>query len=419
MKLLIRRTAMLVLLAANLFAGASRAAAQHASVLFSFAGDQKTANGPLAGLIFDTSGNLYGTTLGGGNGTGTVFELTPVAGGGWTEKTLYSFGVSGSGDGNYPGAGLVFDAPGNLYGTTEEGGSGCNPPGCGAVFELTPAANGEWTEKILYSFQANGTDGTFPRSSVVIDAQGNLYGTTFFGGPNNLGTVYELEPTVSGSWKEKTLHSFGNGGDGQNPQASLILDASGNLYGTTTGDGPFLNGTYIDGTVFKLTRTASGGWKDEVLHSFGTENDGGFILNGLFVDAAGNLYGTTSNGGSQGVGMVFELSPQAGGVWTTRILHNFTFGGTDGLSPVAGVIMDPVGNLYGTTQGGGPHNFGTAFELFPTAAGVYTEKILHTFHGADGFLPSAPLVFDTSGHLYGTTFLGGANFGGEVFEIIR
>jgi uncharacterized repeat protein (TIGR03803 family) len=244
------------------------------------------------------------------------------------------------------------------------------------------------------------------------------YGTTLLGGADNLGTVYELTPTAGGGWKEKILHSFRNSGDGQNPQASLILDASGNLYGTTIGDGPFINGSFVSGTVFELTRTAGGGWKYKVLHSFGTSTDGGFSLNGLFADSAGNLYGSTHNGGSQGVGMVFELSPQLDGVWITRILHDFTLGGTDGLSPSAGVIMDSAGNLYGTTQGGGTHNFGTAFELSPTAEGLWTERILHTFHGADGFLPSAPLIFDAFGHLYGTTFLGGAYFGGEVFEII-
>jgi hypothetical protein len=176
MKLFNQRTAMLLLLAASLFATSSRAAAQHESVIFSFAGNQKSATGPLAGLIFDASGNLYGATEGGGNGTGTAFELTPAAGGAWTQKILYSFGVTGSGDGNYPEAGLIFDAAGNLYGTTAGGGSGCNSSSayCGAVFELTPSANGEWTEKVLHSFQANGTDGTLPQSGLVIDAQGNL-----------------------------------------------------------------------------------------------------------------------------------------------------------------------------------------------------------------------------------------------------
>jgi uncharacterized repeat protein (TIGR03803 family) len=405
----------LVLLAATLFATVSRAAAQHESVLYSFAGNPVSANGPLAGLIFDASGNLYGTTLGGGNGTGTVFELTPGAAGGWTQKTLYSFGETGSGDGNYPEAGLIFDATGNLYGTTAYGGSGCNSSSayCGAVFELMPSANGEWTEKILHNFQANGTDGTLPQSGLILDAYGNLYGTALFGGTNNLGIVYELKPAADGGWKEKVLHSFRDNGDGQNPQAGLILDTSGNLYGTTTGDGPFANGI-----VFELTPAASGGWKYKVLHSFGTDSDGGFILNGLVADPVGNLFGTTHNGGSQGVGMVFELSPQAGGLWTTRILHNFVLGGTDGLSPSAGVIMDSAGNLYGTTEGGGAHNFGTVFELSPTAGGPWTERILHSFHGADGSLPSSLLIIDALGHLYGTTFLGGAYFGGEVFEII-
>src|SRR5258708_39693527 len=197
-KLFLQRTVMLALLAASLFATASRAAAQHASVIFSFAGNGKTATGPVAGLIFDVSGNLYGTTEGGGgNGTGTVFELIPAAGGAWTQKILYSFGVTGSGDGNYPEGGLIFHAAGNLYGTTAAGGSGWNSSSacCGAVFELTPSPNGEWTEKVLHSFQANGTDGTLPQSGLVIDAQGNLYGTTLLGATYNLGIGYELKPT--------------------------------------------------------------------------------------------------------------------------------------------------------------------------------------------------------------------------------
>jgi uncharacterized repeat protein (TIGR03803 family) len=405
-RLSIQWTVMLALFAASLLATSTPASAQHESVLFSFPGSQITANGPVSGLIFDGSGNLYGTTLGGGNGTGTVFELTPSAGGGWTEKTLYSFGVTGSGDGNYPEGSLIFDAAGKLYGTTYEGGAGCNPAGCGTVFELTPAANGTWSEAILHNFQQDGTDGNFPRSELVFDAQGNLYGTTFFGGTHNLGTVYELKATAGSGWKERVLHSFANTGDGQNPQAGLIMDASGNLFGTATG------------VVFELTPTPGGGWRNKVLHSFATVRDGGFIMNGLIFDRVGNLYGTTSTGGSQGFGMVFELSPQANGVWTARSLHNFTLGGTDGLGPGAGVIMDSSGNLYGTTEGGGSHNCGTVFQL-STAQGLWTEKILHDFHGTDGNLPAAPLIFDASGHLYGTTFLGGANVsGGEVFEII-
>jgi uncharacterized repeat protein (TIGR03803 family) len=141
-------------------------------------------------------------------------------------------------------------------------------------------------------------------------------------------------------------------------------------------------------------------------------------MSGLIFDPAGNLYGTTNGGGYQDVGMVFELSSQAGGVWAAKTLHNFNRSGTDGESPAAGVIMDSAGNLYGTTLGGGPDNDGTVFELSPTAQGSWSEKILHSFDGSDGFYPDAPLIFDASGHLYGTTFLGGANAGGEVFEII-
>jgi uncharacterized repeat protein (TIGR03803 family) len=403
-------TAMFVLVAASLLATGTPAAAQQESVLFSFVGNQKSATGPLAGVIFDASGNLYGTTNGGGNGTGTVFELTPAVGGGWTEKTLYSFGVSGSGDGNYPVAGLVFDTAGNLYGTTQAGGSGCNAPGCGAVFELTPTAQGGWTETILHSFQANGTDGNEPQSGLVLDAQGNLYGTTLLGGASNVGTVYELTPATDGGWKEEILHSFDYSRGGRNPSAGLTFDASGNLYGTTSG-----NYIFPEGTVFELTPTAGGGWPAKLLHAFG-ENSG-FEMSGLIFDLAGNLYGTTDNGGYQGVGTAFELSPQAGGVWTAKILYSFHRNGTDGESPATGVIIDTAGNLYGTTEGGGLHNDGTVFELSPTTRGAWAEKILHNFDFTDGFFPDAPLILGASGHLYGTTFLGGANSGGEVFEV--
>jgi uncharacterized repeat protein (TIGR03803 family) len=407
------RIAMFVLFSASLLATGPRAAAQHEGVLFSFPGSQKSANGPIAGVIFDASGNLYGTTTGDGNGFGTVFELTPAAGGRWTEETLYSFGISGSGDGNFPVAGLVSDAAGNLYGTTEDGGSACNPPGCGVVFELTPSPQAGWTEKVLYSFHANGTDGNSPQSGLVLDAKGNLYGTTVLGGTSNLGTVYELTPAADGNWKEKMLHSFDENRDGRNPSASLIFDASGNLYGTTSG-----NGVFPYGTVFELTPTAGGKWKEKILQSFGKSNGGGFVMSGVIFDPAGNLYGTTANGGDQDVGTVFELSPQAGEDWTAKILYSFNRGGADGQSPATGVIMDSAGNLYGSTQGGGPHNDGIVFKLSPAARGAWAEEILHNFNFTDGFFPDAPLIIDASGHLYGTTLLGGANGGGEVFEII-
>src|ERR1019366_934096 len=210
-------------------------------------------------------------------------------------KVLYSFIHNGT-DGGFPQAGLIFDAAGNLYGTTSEGGtsSSCSG-GCGTVFELTPTAGGGWTEKVLHNFNSNGTDGANPYAGLIFDAAGNLYGTTTVGGTYYYGTVFELTPTAGGGWTEKVLHSFNyNGTDGNNPQASLTIDAAGNLYGTTSGGGTYGN---YKGTVFELTPAAGGDWTETVLHNF-VGPDGAAPLAGLIFDAAGNLYGTTSGGGT-------------------------------------------------------------------------------------------------------------------------
>jgi uncharacterized repeat protein (TIGR03803 family) len=326
-------------------------------VLRSF-GNGTDGYAPSAGLIFDAAGNLYGTTQygGGANAYGTVFELTPAGGGNWTETVLYSF-RSGT-DGAVPGAGLIFDAAGNLYGTTTAGG-----PNNGTVFELTPTTAGGWTEQVLYRFcsQANCTDGQYPYGSLIFDAAGNLYGTTEFGGTYGAGTVFKLTPAAGGGWTETVLYSFGRGTDGASPLVGLIFDVVGNLYGTTT-----FGGTYGAGTVFELTPTAGGGWTETVLHSFNPNNgtDGFNPYAGLIFDAAGNLYGTTYYGGSYGGGTVFELTPAAGGGWTETVLRSFG-NGTDGFWPYAGLIFDHAGNLYGTTEYGGTHNYGTVFELTP------------------------------------------------------
>src|ERR1039458_2304305 len=279
--------AVLAIIAATLFV--STWAAAQETVLHSFHNNGTDGFGPYyAGLIFDAAGNLYGTTLYGGSyggapGTGgTVFELTPAAGGGWTEKVLYSFGNVADADGANPFAGLVFDAAGNLYGTTYAGGTYRN----GTVFELTPAAGGGWTEKVLHNFNNNGTDGATPLAGLILDAVGNLYGTTQVGGTYNYGTVFELTPVAGGGWTEKVLHTF-NGTDGFEPSAGLIFDAAGNLYGTA-------------GVVFELTPVAGGGWTEQVLNN-------GAGPGGLIFDAAGNLYGTTLEGGTYGLGTVFEL----------------------------------------------------------------------------------------------------------------
>src|ERR1019366_6634594 len=220
--------AVLAIIAATLFVTSTWAAAQE-QVLHSF-GNGTDGNDPLGGLIFDASGNLYGTTLGGGTyGGGTVFELTPAGGGSWTETVLHNFDSNGT-DGFTPYAGLIFDSAGNLYGTTRWGGT----YGGGTVFELTTAAGGGWTEQVLHSFDHNYTDGYYPQAGLIFDAAGNLYGTTSQGGTYVYwGTVFELTPAAGGDWTETVLHNFNqNGTDGYYPEAGLIFDAAGNLYGT-------------------------------------------------------------------------------------------------------------------------------------------------------------------------------------------
>src|ERR1700674_3966070 len=397
------------------------------AVLYDFTGTDGAI--PEAGLVRDTAGNLYGTTeVGGAGNYGTVFELTPTAGGAWTEKVLHTFNLNGK-DGAYPATSLIFDAAGNLYGTTVGGGKYYD----GTVFELTPKAGGSWTEKV-YSF--SGKDGESPwGAGLIVDAAGNLYGTTFYGGSgtcNNdgfggCGTVFELTTKAGGGWAEKVLYSFrDNGKDGNYPYASLIFDAAGNLYGTTVA-----GGKYYDGTVFELTPKAGGAWTEKLLHTF-KGSDGYSPYASLIFDASGNLYGTTSGDGSgtcnsDGCGTVFELIPKAGGGYTENVLHSFN--GSDGSSPYASLIFDASGNLYGTTLSGGgftsrcTYGCGTVFELTPKAGGGWTEKVLLSFNDKNGAFPVASLMFDASGSLYGTTSGGSGtcNVGfigcGKVFKL--
>jgi uncharacterized repeat protein (TIGR03803 family) len=335
-------------------------------VLHSFNNNGTDGYNPYASLIFDASGNLYATTYYGGSGScingtvvvgcGTVFELTPQAGGSWKETVLHNFDDNGT-DGFYPYAGLTFDSAGGLYGTTEWGGTGVY----GTVFELTPAAGGSWTESVLHNFSDNGTDGYFPEAGLIFDAVGNLYGTTEWGGTGVYGTVFELMPTAGGTWTETVLHNFSvNGTDGDLPLGGLIFDAAGNLYGTTYEGGVYDS----DGTVFELTFTASGSWTETVLHNFDDNDVDGYLPEGgLILDASGNLYGTTVAGGNLLKGTVFELTPTAGGSWTEKVLHNFSDNGKDGENPYAGLISDAAGNLYGTTYEGGAYGYGTVFEI--------------------------------------------------------
>ena len=402
----------LAIFAVSLLVTSSWAATKwHEKVLHSF-GNGLDGTFPTSGLIFDAAGNLYGTTYrGGSHNYGTVFELTPNGSGGWTSFLLHSFGSDG--DGQQPWAGLIFDAAGNLYGTT----LGLD----GAAFELMPNGGHQWTETALYRFGFNGgPDGQQPWASLVFDASGNLYGTTGEGGSFYVGTAFELTPNGSGSWTETQIYSFGNGSDGTTPVAGMIFDASGNLYGTTSA-----GGTYGFGTVFELTPNGSGSWTETVLYNFGPAPDGQEPLAGLVFDAAGNLYGTTEQGGNlgfpcgtYGCGTVFELTPNGSGGWTETILHRFGYG-TDGLQPLYGsLIFDAAGNLYGTTREGGTYSTGTVFELMPNGDGSWTETVLYSFgNGMDGFYPFGSLTFDAAGNLYGTTDAGGTYDLGTVFEL--
>ena len=319
---------------------------------------------------------------------------------------------------------MIIDAAGNLYGTTQFGGNYVQ----GSVYELTPTRGGGWMETVLHSFQQNGTDGIQPVAGLTMDAAGNLYGTTFAGGPYNGGTVFELTPSAGGGWTETVLHNFNHdGSDGYTPEAGLVLDAAGDLYGTTHDGGTHNCGTPQSddgcGTVFELSPASGGGWTETVLHSFSNNGlDGIYPFAGpLIFDAAGNLYGTTYWGGAYGVGTVFELRPNGGGSWTEAVLHNFKQNGTDGGQPLAGLIFDTVGNLYGTTGLGGTYDSGTVFELTPSGGGGWTESLLYSFcsqNGCpDGNQPQAGLVPDADGNLYGTTNRTTYDASGTVFEL--
>jgi uncharacterized repeat protein (TIGR03803 family) len=415
-KLSIGLRAMLAIFGAVLFV--KGAATSQERVLRSFNNADGAA--PYAGLIFDAAGNLYGTTYEGGvYGYGTVFELISTTGGGWTEKVLHNFNDSEE-DGSHPNASLTFDGSGNLYGTTINGGGA----GVGTVFELTPSAYGRWVAKPLHIFENNGVDGNAPYASLIFDAAGNLYGTTVAGGAHDYGTVFELSPITGGGWMETVLHSFdADGMDGTYPFSSLIFDGSGNLYGTTSEGGNGVGCSAGCGTAFELASGAGGTWTETLLYSF-NEADGFSPQAGLIFDAAGDLYSTTYRGGAYGYGVVFELTPAVEGSWTETVLYSFNATGS-GTYPYAGLIFDNTGNLYGTTAFSGSGSCssvavlgcGTVFELTPQTGGGWAEKVLQTFNGRDGLSPYSGLILDASGNLYGTTFNGGAYKHGAVFEI--
>jgi len=415
-----------------------------------------------AGMTSDASGNLYGATLQGGllnlceNGCGTIFAFSPVSGG-WSYSTIYSF--TGTFDGQYPQVPSIPEATGNLfiptlgflvaaqnsalggegiwfelspagggkwqgsvvadlptsndgydstapliadpndpdvfYGTTLWGGS----RGWGTVFKLYPSGSG-WKETILYNFLGEG-DGALPAAGLARDAAGNLYGTTEYGGTLNCalgcGTVFKLSP-LGASWKFSVVHSFKNGADGRYPREGVTVDAAGNVYGTTaTGASPKC-GFYGCGAVFELSPTTGGGWQTTILHEFQGQGDGGEPgLGTVVLDASGNLYGLTTVGGANGTGVVYELSP--GSTWKETVLYNFL--ASEPFNECA-LILDSAGHVYGTTARGGTNNFGTVFELSRSGS-IWTKTVLYSFTSSDGGFPVGGLVFDSAGNLFGLT----------------
>jgi uncharacterized repeat protein (TIGR03803 family) len=407
-------------------------AASTEKILWTFEKGQDGAH-PIGTLVFDDAGNLYGTTQTGGaptcgpdgkGGCGTVYRLSPMPDGTWKERVLHHF--TGGTDGAAPFTGVIRDVAGNLYGTTTAGGNGLGF-GDGVVFELSPGAKDVWTETLLHVFGSQSRDGFAPQGLLIFDKKGNLYGTTYQGSnPCNDGTVFRLAPNPQGGWTEKVLHCFSyanSASDGTYPIAGLTIDDTGNLFGTT-----YLGGGQDNccGTVFQLS-TAGGKWTESVLHTFTHGGDGLDPVAGLISDKNGNLFGTAPYAGANGFGAVYELT-ESGGTWTEQIVYSFK-GAPDAAGPwVGSLVFDQAGNLYGTTSYGGTsancrsYGCGTVFKLTPTQNG-WQESVVYSFPGgAFGASPFGGLVLDQHGNFYGTTYSGGSKHCrhgcGVAFEII-
>jgi len=401
--------------------GATLAAAQTETVIHRFQNQYHGGLNPSGGLVAGKAGALYGTAALGGKSVlglsyGAVFKLSPpsTTGGAWQDNVLYSF--TGGADGEYPYGGVLLSAKaGKIYGTAG------STSGYGLVYQLTPGS--PWTESVLYSF--SGPDGSFPNGGLISDANGALYGTTSNGGAVTCnggsvgcGVVYKLTPPSApgGTWTEQVLYNFQGGNDGWDPSSGVILDSNGALYGTT-----FYGGPNNGGTVYKLTPPSGGGvlWTESVIHTFDGafgSGEGAYPIGALTFDSAGALYGTANNYGQYGCGNVFQLIPPVtkGGAWTETILYQFT-GASDGGFPQASLIFDGTGALYSTTVLGGEvaggnglcsyggYGCGTVFKLTPpsTQGGSWTESVLHAFTNFEGY-PYAPVLL-LGKNLYGTT----------------
>jgi uncharacterized repeat protein (TIGR03803 family) len=438
------RCGLLTIFIATLLAGAAFAAGPSEYLIWSFDFNGSVGGfAPEGDLVADSAGNLYGVvSSGGANDGGAVFQLVrPVPPStGWTWNLLYNF-TAGESGGSGPEGGVIFDSAGNLYGTTSFGGNA----DLGVVFELSPpaVAGDEWTETVLYNFKGGTADGESPRNSqgVVFDKSGNLYGVTLLGGTdysedkhcptNGCGVIYELTPSTPGAeWTETVIHYF-NGGQGAGGAGTPIFDAKGNLYGATQS-----GGTNDGGVAYKMIppATTGGTWSYKVLYAFGSNpNDARYAQSSLTLHGDGVLYGAAL-GGVASHGTVFQLAPPAvvGGAWTETVLYNFGSVVNDGEFPYYNVIFDKAGNLYSTTFLGGGENpsqcnyggCGTVFELSPptTAGAAWTETILHSFPATgetgDGIAPGGGLIFGKNGVLMGVTEQGGKKNYGSVFGIV-
>jgi uncharacterized repeat protein (TIGR03803 family) len=409
------RVKALVLVAVTLILVAS-AWASSESVLYNFCAQTSCVDGytPYGFLVADTSGNhLYGTTYqGGANNYGEVFELTN-SGGTWSQTVIYSFTGTSNGDGAYPYTGLVLDAAGkNLYGTTLYGGASNE----GSVFQLSNSG-GTWTEKVLHTFDdISGSDGYYPYGALSLDAAGNLYGTTQAGGKFGGGTVFQLKAS-SGTFKYKLIHSFATSSSAAYyPYAGVVVGKNGYLYGTTYYGGVVWNA----GAVYQL-RQVSGVWIFSVIYNFLGDSLGQYSESSLAADAAGDLFGTTYQGGNSNLGSVFKLTPGANNKWTQKSIYSFKgYAKKDGAYPYfAGITLDAAGNVYGTTYQGGSSaannlNYGTVFKLANT---TYKETLLWSFGTTgDGYNPSHGAIV-VNGKVYGTTNSGGLHGGGIVFQV--
>jgi uncharacterized repeat protein (TIGR03803 family) len=417
------------LLIVTLFLSAFALGQAQEKVLYTFTGSPDGA-APKGKLIADKAGNLYGTTFWGGintpatlcsyvgMGCGAVFELSPNSDGSYSETILHDFCSSYSGarclDGAFPVAGLLSDAAGNLYGTTSGGGG--TPCQCGIAFEMSPPTSqgGQWGFTTLYAFCASYPscpDGDTPMSTLVSDANGDLYGTTWIGGANKEGTVFELTPGSNG-WTESVLYSFcaqANGiacADGAQPQSAVTFDKSGNLYGTTLygGSTKYAGG----GVVYELSPSANG-WSEKILLALTSQGGarGGALKGAVNFDSAGNLYSTANSGGSSGNGVVFRLNAN------NYAEEHLSFNGTNGSAPTAGVLMAPGDKaIYGTTSVGGVNNLGEVYKIIGDKLSVVYNFVGPD--GTDGAYPEGALIID-NGNLFGTTEQGGI-LGSECYD---